>query len=77
MCFDWSALDLQQKVHLGSSGSQSPDLGDAWRTGCPRSPDWDTDAYSWTESEGASSELREHDVESRALRVVGQNWSGE
>ena len=31
----------------------------------------------WTGSEGtSSSELREHNVESPALQVVGQNWSG-
>ena len=30
-----------------SSGSLSPDLGDAWRYGCPRSPDWDSDIDLW------------------------------
>ena len=61
-----------------SSGSLSPDFGDTWRYGCPKSPDWDSDVESWTESEGtSSSELREHNVESLALNVVGQNWSGE
>ena len=24
----------------GSSGSQSPDLGDTWGRGCPKSPEW-------------------------------------
>ena len=37
----------------GSSGSQPPDLGDAWRNGCPRSPGWDSDVDFWTEGEGA------------------------
>ena len=38
-----------------------------------KSLDWDSDAESWTESEGTtSSELRSH-----ALQVIGQNWSGE
>ena len=45
----------------GSSGSQSPDLGVVWRYGCPKSPDWDSDGESWSESEGtSSSELCEH-----------------
>ena len=45
-----------QRVHLaGSSGSQSPDLGDRWRHGCPKTPDWDSDGESWSESEGLSS----------------------
>ena len=38
-----------------SSGSQSHDLGGAWRCGCPKSLDWDRDVESWTESEGTSS----------------------
>ena len=52
--------------------------GETWRYGCRKSPDWDSDVESWTESEGtASSELCEHNVESLALNVTGQNWSGE
>ena len=27
-----------------SSGGLSPDLGDIWRCGCPRSLDWDSDS---------------------------------
>ena len=62
----------------GSSGSQSPDLGDMWRYGCPKSPDWDGDVESWTESEGtSSSEQCEHNVESLALSAVEQDQSGE
>ena len=39
---------------------------------CPKSPDWDSDVESWTESEGtSSSEQSEHNVESLALSVVG------
>ena len=61
-----------------SSGSQSFDLGDTWRFGCPKSPDWDSDVVSWTESEGASFfEQYEHNVESLALNIIGQIWSGE
>ena len=40
--------------------------------------DWDSDGESWTGSEGASSsEQCEHNVESLALNVMGQIWSGE
>ena len=54
-----------------SSGSQSLDLGDAWRYGCPRNPDWDSDVVSWTESEGTSSSERcKHKLESFALNVL-------
>ena len=61
-----------------SSGSQSHDLGGAWRCGCPKSLDWDRDVESWTESEGtSSSDECEHNVESLALNAVGQNWSGD
>ena len=43
-----------------------------------KSPDWDSDVESWIESEGASSsELCEHNVESLAINVIVQNWSGE
>ena len=61
----------------GSSGCQSPDFGDMWRYGYPKSPDWDGNVESWTESEGASSEQCEHNVESPALNVMEQDQSGE
>ena len=49
-----------------------------WRYGCPKSPGWDSDGGSWSESEGLSSyDFREHNVESIALHVIGLNWSGE
>ena len=59
----------------GSSGSQSPDLGDTWKYGCSKSRDWDGNVESWTESEGpSSSEQCEHNVESLALNVMEQDW---
>ena len=58
----------------GSSGSQSPGLGDMWTNGCRGSPDWEGDVESWTGSEGtSSSEQCEHYGESRALSVVEQD----
>ena len=62
----------------GSSGRQSPDLGDIWKYGCPKRPDWEGDVESWTGSEGTpSSEQCDHNVESRVLSVMGQDQSGE
>ena len=31
---------LAADYEVGSSGSQSPDLGDMWKCGCPKSPIW-------------------------------------
>ena len=62
----------------GSSDSQSPDLRDMCKYGCPESPDWDSYVESWTDSEGSSSsEHCEHNVECLALNVLGQDRSGE
>ena len=42
------------------------------------SPDWDSDVESWTASEGIfSPEQCEHNVESLALNVLGQDQSGD
>ena len=42
-----------------------------------KSPNWDSDSVSWSESEGlSSSDFREHNVESFILNVIGLNWSG-
>ena len=60
----------------GSSGCQSPDFRDMWRDGCPKSPDWDSDGETWSESEGfSSSDSREHIVESLALSQQGKPLS--
>ena len=37
---------MSEENTSGSSGSTCPDLGDTWRYGCPRSPDWDGTATS-------------------------------
>ena len=59
---------------MGLSGGQSPVLGDMLRYGCPKSPDWNGNVGSWTESEGtSSSEQYEHNVAS----LPGKDPSGE
>ena len=42
-----------------------------------KSPDWDSDVESLTESEGTSSSECQHNVESVALNVMEQDQSGE
>ena len=69
---------LAAEGEAGSSGSQSPDLGDMWRYGCPKSSDWDAGVEPRTESDGtSSSEQCEHNVESLALNAMGQDQSVE
>ena len=57
----------------GSSGSQFPDLGQTrGDTVAQKSPDWDSDVESWTESEGTSScEQCEHNVREPCSECCG------
>ena len=55
----------------GSSGSQFPDLGDMWRQGCPKSPEW-IDSCSASET-SLGCEVLEHNNECRAIEVIGQD----
>ena len=60
------------------SNRDSPDEGDMWRHGFPKSRIWCSAGDDWTGSESTSSfEEYEHNVESLASEVMGQNWSGE
>ena len=53
----------------------SPDVGDMWRYGCPKSPDWSSDVDVWAESECTPCyEVYEHNNVVRALEVIGQDW---
>ena len=73
VCADW-LKPLVAEGETGSSSSQSPDFG----YGLPKKLGWDSDGESGSESEGLfSSYFREHNVESHALNVIGQNWSVE
>ena len=58
-----------------SSGSQSPDLGDMWRYGCLKSPDWISSCSATETSLGC--DVCEHNNECRALEVIGQDRSSE
>ena len=59
-------------------GGSSPDLGDMWRYGYPKSPVCSSNGVDWAGIEDASSfEYHEHNVGSLTTEVVGQNWSSE
>ena len=69
---------LAAEVEDGSSGSQTPKSGDAWRYGCPKSLVWIGGDDDWAESESTSSfEEYKHNVGNFALEIIGQHWSGE
>ena len=58
-----------------SDSDLSPDLGDIWRYGCPKSSVWSNE---WAGSEDASSlEDYEQNVDNLAIEFVGQNGSTE
>ena len=76
MCPGRSAHDGWGNCFRSDSGF-SPDSGDVWRYGCPKSHMWGSDCGEWAGSEGTPSvEHCEHNV-NLALEVVGQNWSSE
>ena len=58
-----------------SSGSPSPDPGDMWRQGCPKSPEGVSFCSASEESFG--SEKYEQNCECRAFEVIGQDRSSE
>ena len=57
------------------SGCQSPDSGDMWRQGCPKSPEWISSCSASETSLGC--EVYEPNNECRAIHVIGQDWSSE
>ena len=55
-----------------SDSDSSPDLGEMWKNGCPRSPVWSGDGFEGEGSEGTSSvEYYEHNAGNFAIEVVG------
>ena len=57
---------MAEENFLRSDSGSSPDLGETWRYGCPKSLVWSSN--EWTESEDASSlEYYEHNVDNLAL----------
>ena len=59
---------------LGEPGSQSPDLGDMWRHGCPMSPEW-VSSCSTSETSFGGEEY-EHNNESGPLKSLGRIGQG-
>ena len=66
---------LAAEGEAGSIGSQSPELGDMWRQGCPKSPEWISSCSASETFLGC--EMYEHNIECRASEVIGQDWSSE
>ena len=66
---------LAAEGEAGSSGSQSPDVGDMWRHGCPIGLEWISSCSASETSLGC--EVYEHNNECRAIEVIGQDWSSE
>ena len=66
---------LAAEGEAGSSGSQSPDLGDMRRHGCPVSPEWISSCS--TSETSCGGEEYEHNNERPAIEVIGQDWSSE
>ena len=56
---------LAADYEVGSSGSQSPDVGDMWKYVCPKRSDLEQNV------------VYEHNNESRVIEVIGQDWSSE
>ena len=61
---------LAAEGEAGSSGSQSRDLGDMWRYGCRKSPEWISSCSASGTSLGC--EVYGHNNECRAIEVIGQ-----
>ena len=66
---------LAANYEMGSSGSQSPDLGDMWKCGCPKSPTWSSPCSASVTS--GDDEECGHNDECQAIEVIGQDWSSE
>ena len=64
---------LAAEGEAGSSGSQSPELGDMLRQGCLKSPEWISSCSASETSLGR--EVYEHNNECQAIKVIGQDWS--
>ena len=62
---------MAEENTLRSDSDSSPDFGDMWRYGCPKSPVWGSNGVEWAGSEGISSlECHEHHVGDLAAELV-------
>ena len=62
---------MAEESALRSDRDSSPDLGDMWMYGCPRSLVWSDDGFEKERSE----EYCERNVDNLAIEVDWQNWS--
>ena len=50
----WIGLHMMdEEIALRSDSDSSPDLGDMWKYGCPKSPEWSGNGVEWAGSEDA------------------------
>ena len=69
---------MAEESALWSDRGSSPDPGEMWKYGCPKSPVWSGDGFEGERSESTSTlEYYEHNVDNLAIEVVGQNWSSD
>ena len=69
---------MAEEYALRSDRDSSPNLGELWKCGCPKSPAWSDDGFEEERGEDASSvEYYEHNVDNLAIEVVGQHWTSE
>ena len=73
VCAVFGLLLMAAEGEVGSSGSQSLDVGDMWRYGCPKSPDWGSSCSASDIS--CEGENYVHNNECQAIEVIGQDWS--
>ena len=66
---------ISEEGRVGEVGCHAPDPGNEWKMSCPKSPMWESEA--WSEDESASSSAsRESTVCNEALHVVRLHGSG-
>ena len=69
---------MAEENALRSDRDSSPDLGEMWEYGCPKSPVWSGDGFEGKRSGDTSSEeYYEHKFDNLAVGVVRQNWSSQ
>ena len=62
----------------GESDCQTPDVGNTWKFGCPKSPMWESEGEAWWDNKSVSStDSREDTVCNDALHVVGLYGPGD
>ena len=59
---------MAEEGRVEKSGCRTPDLGDMWSFGCPKSPMWESEDEAWSKDESVSLK---NNVFNDALHVIG------